>query len=105
MTGKLFFTGDEKGEHPGPTYFRDKNDDVITSFPFTSRRPKVAIFADIMKIVTMFINNIFLNSKKVKRIRNYISKRSLYLYFLIEQNFQIFGGKILMSAEFKECVM
>ena len=83
MTGKLFFTGDEKGEHPGPTYFRDKNDDVITSFPFTSRRPKVAIFADIMKIVTMFINNIFLNSKKVKRIRNYISKRSLYLYFLI----------------------
>ena len=104
MTGKLFFTGDEKGEHPGPTYFRDKNDDVITSFPFTSRRPKVAIFADIMKIVTMFINNIFLNSKKVKRIRNYISKRSLYLYFLIEQNFQIFGGKILMSAEFKECV-
>ena len=105
MTGKLFFTGDEKGEHPGPTYFRDKNDDVITSFPFTSRRPKVAIFADIMKIVTMFINNIFLNSKKVKRIRNYISKRNLYLYFLIEQNFQIFGGKILMSAEFKECVM
>ena len=104
MTGKLFFTGDEKGEHPGPTYFRDKNDDVITSFPFTSRRPKVAIFADIMKIVTMFINNIFLNSKKVKRIRNYISKRSLYLYFVIEQNFLIFGGKILMSAELKECV-
>ena len=65
MTGKLFFTGDEKGEHPGPAYFRDKNDDVITSFTFTSRRPKVAIFADIMKIVTMFINNIFLNSKKV----------------------------------------
>ena len=32
MTGKLFFTGDEKGEHPGPTYFWDKNDDVITSY-------------------------------------------------------------------------
>ena len=64
MTGKLFFTGDEKGEHLGPTYFRDKNDDVIASFTFTSRRPKVAIFAD-MKTVTMFFNNIFLSSKKV----------------------------------------
>ena len=105
MTGKLLFiTGDEKGEHPESTYFRDKNDDVITSFTFTSRRPKVAIFADIMKTVTMFINNIFLNSKKVKRIRNYISKRSLYLHFLIEQSFLIFGEKILMSAEFKERV-
>ena len=103
MTGKLFFTGDEKGERPGPTYFRDKNDDVITSFTFTSRRPKVAIFAD-MKIVTMFFNNIFLNSETVKRIRNYILKRSLYLHFLIDQNFLIFGEKMLMSAEFKECV-
>ena len=30
---------------------------------FTSRRPKVAIFADIINIVTMFMNNIFLDSK------------------------------------------
>ena len=68
MTGKLFFTGDEKGEHLGPTYFRDKNDDVIASFTFTSRRPKVAIFAD-MKTVTMFFNSIFLNSKKVLHLK------------------------------------
>ena len=36
--------------------------------------PQVAIFADIIKIVTMFIKKIFKESKKVKRIKNYISK-------------------------------
>ena len=35
---------------------------------FTSRRPKVAIFADIINIVTMFMNNIFLDSKKLKEL-------------------------------------
>ena len=85
MTANYFFTGDGKGEHPGTTYIRDRNDEAIKFFQgaFTSRRPRVAIFADIIKIVTIFINNIFLNSKKVKRIRNYISKRRLNLYFLI----------------------
>ena len=66
---------------------------------FSSRRPRVAIFADIIKIVTMFINIIFLDPKKVKTIRNYISKRSLYLYFLTQQNLLISGEKKLMSAE------
>ena len=37
---------------------------------FILRRPGVAIFADIIKIVTMFIKNFFQDSKKVKRIRN-----------------------------------
>ena len=46
-------------------------------------RPRVAIFADIIKIVTMFIKKIFRDSKKVKRIRNYISKYSLHLYLFI----------------------
>ena len=80
-----FFTGDENGEHPGPTYFWKRNDDIIKIFQdtFTSRRPRVAIFAGIIKIITMFINNIFLDSKNGKRIRNYTSKRSLYLCFLI----------------------
>ena len=47
------------------------------------RRPGVAIFADIIKVITMFIKKIFKDSRKVKRIRNYVSKCNLYLYFLI----------------------
>ena len=45
--------------------------------------PEVSIFADIIKIVTIFIKTIFKDSGKVKRIRNYVSKSNLYLYFLI----------------------
>ena len=37
--------------------------------------------------------------KKTKRIINYLSKCNLYLYFLIEQNLLITGGK--MFAELK----
>ena len=47
------------------------------------RRPGVAIFADVIKIVTMFIKTIPKDPRKVRRIRNYISKWNLYLYFLI----------------------
>ena len=52
---------------------------------FILRRPRAAIFAKIIKIVTMFIKTIFKDSKKkeVIRIRNYVSKRKLYPYFLI----------------------
>ena len=50
---------------------------------FVWRRSRVAIFADSIKIVTMFIKTIFKDSKKVRRIRNYVSKCNLYLYFLI----------------------
>ena len=47
------------------------------------RKPGVAVFADIIKIITMFIKKIFKDSRKVKRIRNYVLKYNLYLYFLI----------------------
>ena len=50
---------------------------------FILRRPGVAIFADIIKVVTMFIKIIFKDSRKVKRLGNYVSKCNLYLYFLI----------------------
>ena len=50
---------------------------------FDLRKPRVAIFADIIKIVTMFVKAIFKDSKKVERIRNYLLKCNLYLYFLI----------------------
>ena len=64
----------------------DRNYDVITfvSKTFILRRPRVADFADIIKITTMFIKTIFENSKKVKIIRNYVLKYNLYLYFLIK---------------------
>ena len=44
---------------------------------FFLRRPRVTIFADIIKITTMFIKTIFKDSKYVKRIRNYISTWNL----------------------------
>ena len=45
--------------------------------------PRVVIFADIIKILTTFIKTIFKDLKKVKRIRNYVPKSNLHLYFLM----------------------
>ena len=84
----------------------DRNYDVITiisKYPYL-RRPGVDIFTDIIKIVTMFIKTITKDSRKVKIIRNYVSKSNLYVYFLMKQNLLISGEKMLMSAELKECV-
>ena len=50
---------------------------------FILRRFRVANFADIIKIMNIFIKTVFKDSKKVKRIRNYVPKCNLYLYFLI----------------------
>ena len=41
------------------------------------------MFANIIKIVTMFIKTILKDSRKVGRIRNYVYKWNLYLDFLI----------------------
>ena len=62
-----------------------KNYDVISLFLniFILRKPKVANFAEIIKIVNMFFEKIFKDSKKVKRNNNYVPKCSLYLYFLM----------------------
>ena len=49
----------------------DKNYDVIT---FILRRPRVANFADIIKIAIIFIRKAFKDSNKVKRNRNYALK-------------------------------
>ena len=59
---------------------------IITSQPQNSvilRRSGVAIFADIIKIITRFIEKKFRDSRKVKTIRNYVPKYNLYLYLLI----------------------
>ena len=63
----------------------DRNYDAINLFQNTYilRMPRVAIFADTMKFVIMFIKIISKDSKRVKRIKNYVSKYNLYLYFLI----------------------
>ena len=47
------------------------------------RRLGVVIFADIVKITTRFIKHIFKDSRKAKRIRNYVLKCNLYLYFVM----------------------
>ena len=58
-----------------------KNYDVITFFQkIFLRRPGVAIFADIIKIVTIFIKTSLKDSRKVRRFRSYVSKWNLYLY-------------------------
>ena len=43
------------------------------------RRPRVTNFANIIKIVAKFIKATF----KVKRIRSYMIKFNLYLYFMV----------------------
>ena len=47
------------------------------------RRSGVVIFADIIKIVIMFIKTITKDSRKTKRIGNYLSNSNLYVYFLM----------------------
>ena len=59
----------------------DKIYDVITfNLKYICfKKAGVAIFADIIKILTMFIITIYKDSRKVKINRNYISKYNLYL--------------------------
>ena len=64
----------------------------------------IAIFSDIIKILTIFIKAILKDSRKVRRVRKYVSKCNLYLCFLISQNLLISGKKMLMSAEPTGCV-
>ena len=61
----------------------DRNYDVITfiSVYLFLRRSRVANFADIIKIASLFIKTTFKDSKKVKRVRNYVLKCNIYPYF------------------------
>ena len=62
----------------------DRNYGVIT---FISKyryfKNTWGIFTDIIKIISMFIKEIFKDSRRVKIIRKYVSKCNLYLYFWI----------------------
>ena len=63
-----------------------RNYNVITfiskNLYFKKAWSRLAIIAEVIKIVTIFIKAIFKNSRKIKRIRNYVSNCNLYLYFL-----------------------
>ena len=63
----------------------DRNYGAITFFSkiFTLRRPGVAIFADIIKIVTKFIKTILEDSEKLVEKEIIKELWNLYLYFLI----------------------
>ena len=52
---------------------------------FILRRPTLANFTDITDIIKIptIIKKTFKNSKKVERVRNYVFKYSIYLYFLV----------------------
>ena len=62
----------------------DRNCDVIALFQNTSilRRPRVANFADNIKIATMFIKTTFKDLKKVKGIRNYLNAIKIATMFI-----------------------
>ena len=63
----------------------DRNYDTVTfilKYPFFEKAWR-GIFNDIIEIVTMFIKTTIKDLGKVKRVRNYVSKSNLYLYFLI----------------------
>ena len=74
------------------TILFESRDEILLVTPWTEitfiqnsltlRRSSVAIFTDIIIIVTIFIKKIFKDSRNVKRIRNYVSKCILYSYFL-----------------------
>ena len=62
----------------------DRNYDVNLFFKKAFfKKTWVAIFADIIKIVIIFIKTILKDSRKVRRIRNYESKWNVYPYFSI----------------------
>ena len=46
---------------------------------FILRRPRVASYADIINIATIFTEPIFKNSKKVERMKNYVLIISVFL--------------------------
>ena len=54
---------------------------------FTLSKPRLAVFANIMKVVTMFRKTICKDSLNINITRNYVPKCNQYLYLLMWQNF------------------
>ena len=79
----------------------DTNYDIFNSKFLFLRKPRVNIFADIIKILTIFIEKIYKGLKKVKRIRNCVSKRNICIIWFI---LLVFSEKMQISTELKKCV-
>ena len=83
--------------------------EIMTSQPlfqnsFILRRPKVAIFAHIIKIITMYIKKIFKLKKKLKELE-IMHQNAIYICISwCSKILLITGQKMLMSAELKGCV-
>ena len=84
----------------------DRNYVVITFVLkyFVLRNGRVVNFADISKFVTMVIKTNCKDLKKVKRVRNYVIKGNLHLYFLIQKKLKVSSENILMPTKPKVCV-
>ena len=78
---------------------------IMTSQPLFQntvilRRPGVAIFADIIKIITRFIRK---TQEKLKELEICIKMQSMSVFFDVTK-FADFWCKMLMSAEIAGCV-
>ena len=67
----------------GDVMGKDYNVITFISKYLILRKPGVVIFSYIIRIVTMFIKTTTKDSRKVKKIRNYLSNSNLYVYFLM----------------------
>ena len=68
------------------------------------KKARVVNFADISQFVTMVIRTNCKDWKKVKRVRSYLIKGNLHLYFLIQKKLQLSSENIVMSTKPKVCV-
>ena len=71
---------------------------------FISRKPREAYFADIIKIETMFIKTTFIDSKKVKGIRNHVINTIYICVSWYNKSCWFSRKKMMMSTELKRFV-
>ena len=84
-----------------PNFLMTSSKHIMTSYPLyqnTSilRKPVVHFFADIIKIVTIFIKTMFNNSKKIERV---IKVQFISAFLQIAKFILIIDEKLLISAK------
>ena len=72
---------------------------IFLSNTFVLRKPRVENFATLPCLLKP---PLIKDSRKAKRIKKYVLKCNLYLYFFIYFKSLISGEKVLMPAELKE---
>ena len=68
---------------------------------FLEGESRTLILLTSWKLQPWLLKELLKRPEKVKRIRNYILKSNLYLYFLIRQKLLISYEKMVMSPELK----